>query len=206
MSQTLTISKTFPMSQMDQGVEILAKSFQHDPLMAYLYTDIAKNLYSPTRFYQATIRMGMLYGEVQATPAMDGLAVWVGPGNTDFGFGQLFRTGFITAVLLAGLGAMGRFMKMANYVEEINKPILERPHWHLMFIGVKPSQQGKGIGGALLRSMLERADAENLPCMLESGNERNLYFYRRHGFEIATHDQIPNGGPKFWLMVREPNK
>ena len=99
-----------------------------------------------------------------------------------------------------------RFIKMANYAEKANKPIQDRPHWHLMMIGIEPSQQGRGLGGELLRSMLARADAEDMPCMLESGNERNFTFYKRHGFEIAAHNEVPDGGPQFWLMVREPGQ
>lgn len=204
MSQILTIPTSLAKSQIDQGIDVLARSFQQDPLMEYLYPDVLKNAHTPARFYRASIQMGLQYGEVQSTPALDGLAVWISPGNADFGFGQLMRTGFMTAVLFAGLRTMGRFMKMANYAEKANKPFTERPHWHLMMIGVEPSQQGRGLGGELLRPMLARADVENMPCILESGNGRNLTFYKRHGFEIATHNEMPNGGPEIWLMVREP--
>lgn len=203
MSQPHTNPVPLAMSQVDQGAVVLARAFQHDPLMNFLYPESTRTPDSPARFYQATIRMGLLYGEVQTTRAMESLAVWVSPGNTDFSFGQMIRSGFVTAILYAGLRKLGRFMRMANYVEKVNKPILERPHWHLMMIGVEPSQQGKGLGGILLQPMLARADAEGLPCMLESGNERNLAFYKRHGFEVAAQDEIPNGGPPFWVMVRE---
>lgn len=206
MSQPQPNPVLLAMGRAEQGAALLARAFQHDPLMNFLYPDITKNAHSPARFYQATIRMGLLYGEVQATPAMEGVAVWVSPGKADFGFGQLFRTGFITAVLFSGLRTFGRFLKMANYVEKVNKPILARPHWHLMMIGVEPSQQGKGLGGMLLQPMLARADAEGLPCMLESGNERNLAFYKRLGFEVVAHHEIPNGGPQLWVMVREPGR
>jgi predicted N-acetyltransferase YhbS len=65
-------------------------------------------------------------------------------------------------------------------------------------------KQGKGLGNLLLQPILARADAQGLPCMLESGNERNLTFYERIGFEVAAHDQVPNGEPQVWVMVREP--
>ncbi len=191
---------------MEQGTAVLARAFQHDPLMNFLYPNSATLPDSPARFYQATLRMGLAYGEVHTTPIMEGVAVWISPGNADFGFGPLLRCGFVTAVLLAGLRSLGRFMRMANYMEKVNKPILARPHWHLMMIGIQPSRQGQGLGSTLLQPMLDRADAEEIPCMLESGNERNLPFYQRHGFEVAAHHQIPKGGPEVWVMVREPRQ
>lgn len=204
MSQPVSTPMLLEESHMEQGAAILARALQHDPLMNFLYPEIASTPDSPARFYRATIRMGLLYGEVQATPVMEGLAVWIRPGNTDFSFGQFLRAGFITAVLSAGLRKMGRFMMMANYTEKVGKPIMARPHWHLMMMGVEPSQQGKGLGGKLLQPSLARADAEGMPCILESGNERNLSFYKRCGFEVAAQDRIPQGGPDYWVMVREP--
>jgi ribosomal protein S18 acetylase RimI-like enzyme len=206
MPQPDTTSVLLSASQIEQAAAVLARAFQHDPLMAFLYPEIARLPHSPARFYQATIRMGWLYGEAHTNPAMAGVAVWVRPGNTDFSFGQMLRCGLLTAVLLTGPRTWVRFIKMANYVEKKNKPILARPHWHLMMLGVEPSQQGKGLGGTLLQPMLARADAEGMPCMLESGNGRNLSFYERIGFEVAAHDQVPNGGPQFWVMVREPDR
>jgi ribosomal protein S18 acetylase RimI-like enzyme len=206
MPQPDTTSVLLSASQVEQGAAVLARAFQHDPLMAFLYPEIATLPQSPARFYQATIHMGLLYGEVHTTPVMEAVAVWVSPGNTDFSFGQMLRCGLLTAVLLTGPRTWVRFIRMANYVEKINKPILARPHWHLTMIGVEPSQQGKGLGNLLLQPILARADAQGLPCMLESGNERNLTFYERIGFEVAAHDRIPNGGPQFWVMVREPGR
>lgn len=204
--QTYTALTPLILPQLEEGAAILAGAFQHDPLMNFLYPDSAHAPESPDRFYQATIRMGLRLGKVQATKGMEGLAIWISPGNNDFSFGSLFRSGFLTAVLFAGLRTLGRFMKMANFTEKVTKPIMARPHWHLMMVGVKPSQQGKGLGGKLLKPMLARADAEGLPCMLESGNERNLSFYKRHGFEVAAHFHIPDGGPRLWVMVREPGQ
>jgi predicted N-acetyltransferase YhbS len=73
-------------------------------------------------------------------------------------------------------------------------------------LGVEPSQQGRGLGGVLMQPILARADAEGVPCLLESMNERNLTFYKRHGFEVTAHGQIPNEGPQIWVMLREPGR
>jgi len=36
----------------------------------------------------------------------------------------------------------------------------------------------------LMKTALERVDAEGLPAYLESSNARNVSLYERHGFEV----------------------
>lgn len=189
-------------SQIDRGAELLARTFQHDPMMQYLVSDQTRMLDKPLRFYRASIRMGLLYGEVYTTPSLDGIAIWVSPGNTDFNFGQLARSGFLTAMLSIGVKPLARFIAAANFVQRLEKQAITGPRWLLVFVGVEPSQQGKGIGNILLKPIMDRADKESLPCYLESTNERNLTFYKRLGFKVAAHGQIPNGGPQMWVMVK----
>ena len=69
------------------------------------------------------------------------------------------------------------------------------PHWYLASLGTAVEQQGKGVGGALMRPVLEHCDAEGIPCYLESSKERNVPFYRRHGFEVVEEVPLPGDGP-----------
>ena len=206
MSQSDTSAVLLASSQAEQGAELLARVFQHDPMIQYLLAEKATMLDKAVRLYRAAIRMGLLYGEVYTTPAMDGVAIWVSPGKTDFSFGQMLRSGFLMAVLSMGLAPLGRFMGSANYVLTFEKQVITRPRWLLLFLGVEPSRQGKGLGGVLMEPVLARADAEGVPCYLESSNERNLTFYERYGFEVAAQGQIPKGGPPMWFMLREPGQ
>ena len=57
------------------------------------------------------------------------------------------------------------------------------PHWYLNIVATLPSERSRGLGAAVLAPILARADAEALPCYLESTNPRNHTLYHRHGFE-----------------------
>ena len=46
----------------------------------------------------------------------------------------------------------------------------EEPHWYLMLIGSDPDVRGTGFGQALMRSRLDRCDAEHAPAYLETSN------------------------------------
>jgi GNAT superfamily N-acetyltransferase len=78
------------------------------------------------------------------------------------------------------------------------------PHWYLATLGTDPEMQGKGVGSALMRPALDHCDTEGWPAYLESSKERNVPFYRRHGFEVVREVPLPGGGPKIWTMWREP--
>ena len=72
--------------------------------------------------------------------------------------------------------------------------------------GHRGGAAGQGCGLALLRPVLEHCDAEGTPCYLESSKERNVPFYRRHGFEVVEEVPLPDDGPTLWTMWREPRR
>ena len=94
---------------------------------------------------------------------------------------------------------------MVSYTEKVHKRAVPGLHWYLWGLGVEPSEQGKGIGGALMEPVLRQAGAEGLPCYLETQNERNLPFYERHGFEVVSDGEVPKHGLRVWAMVRDPH-
>ena len=46
-----------------------------------------------------------------------------------------------------------------------------------------------------MRPVLAHCDREGLPCYLESSKERNVPFYRRHGFEVVQEVPLGADGP-----------
>ena len=80
----------------------------------------------------------------------------------------------------------------------------EEPHWYLAVIGSDPTVRGAGFGQALMRSRLDRCDAEHAPAYLESSNPDNIPYYMRFGFEVTGEIKLPDGGPSMWPMWRAP--
>lgn len=60
------------------------------------------------------------------------------------------------------------------------------------------------VVGSLLRPILAEADAEALPCYLETAEERNVAFYRKHGFETVRHGTALDTPVEYWTMQRSP--
>ncbi len=99
------------------------------------------------------------------------------------------------------------FERFANAMAEIG-PYREQDvpdrHWYLALIGVDPEHSGKGIGSALMRPILAQADANGLPCYLETAEERNVTYYQKHGFETVRHGAVPGTAVEYWTMHRLP--
>jgi GNAT superfamily N-acetyltransferase len=71
-----------------------------------------------------------------------------------------------------------------------------------MVVGVIPPRQGQGFGRALLRPVLDRADAEGLPCYLETAQPGNVAFYQKLGFDIIADMVEPRSGLRLWTFRR----
>ena len=192
---------------------VLSRALLEDPMKRYLIPEREKRVRNLPRFLEGIVRYCSIYGEVHVTPNRDGAACWLSPGNTATTFPRLLRSGMVLAPAQLGLAGFGRLSSLNSYMDILQKRIMPRPHWYLWLLGVEPTRKGGGIGGALLEPALTRADAEGMPCYLNTHNEANLPFYERRGFEVVgignamDVSDVPGaseGGLRFWAMRRLP--
>jgi ribosomal protein S18 acetylase RimI-like enzyme len=129
-----------------------------------------------------------------------GVALWTPPGKWN-------ATGFhliaMAPALLAAIGAR-KALARALAAQRISDKHPRAPHWYLFAIGVDPAMQGRGLGGALLRGVLERCDQGKSPAYLEASTEKNARIYEKHGFRVTEEMRVGDDGPPLWLMWREP--
>ena len=188
----------------DSGA-VLGRAFFDDPMTRWVTPDDTKRARDLPWFFGKAAVLGDRYGEVYTTGSnVEGNAIWLPPGGTKVSLGRMARSGMLAAPLRLGIGPFMRFMKIMNTFEHLHDRDVPEPHWYLMVLGVDPPRQGQGVGGALLRPILARADADKLPCYLETQKSINVPFYQRHGFEVVVEDDISGGGPHYWTMKRMP--
>jgi GNAT superfamily N-acetyltransferase len=183
MSANLAVAVTAPGVDRLETVEILLAAFRDDPAARSLYpTDL-----DYVRFYPGFVVAfgGCAFGAgcVDADPGGHGAALWLPPGvEPDADAVMDHMTASIPPGRLSRLAA--GFARQAGL-----RPA--EPHWYLPWIGVVPEAQGMGIGSALLRDGLARADAERMPVYLEATTRRSASFFARHGFEAKTPIDLP---------------
>jgi GNAT superfamily N-acetyltransferase len=150
--------------------------------------------------YQASeVRVAVVDGHVA------GVAVWVPPGRYPLPFVARLR---VTPRMLGlALRIGGRIRDVAGFGSSIDAVFPTEPVRYLQALGVGPGHQGRGIGTALLRDGLAKADATHEAVYLETSLERNVRLYGRQGFTAVPGSPGPlsNGGPVMWRMRRPAN-
>ena len=189
----------------EDAVQVLSRAFFDDPLVEYITPDADKRRATLPWFFGIATKYGEKYGGTSHTTpdAVQGAALWLPPGETIAPPTRMIRVGLLKAPFKLGLSSFMRFMSVTNKLEHLHKRDVPPDHWYLWVLGVDPERQGQGVGGSLIAPTLERADRERLPCYLETMKERNVTFYKKHGFDVLVDDTVKEG-PRYWTMRREP--
>jgi GNAT superfamily N-acetyltransferase len=177
---------------------LLARAFADDPLWAWLLPSRERRARRlPALFERALADLGGARLEALGEPLL-GCATWLPPGSE--GPTTSLRS-LADALVRLGSG-FPRLVRYAREASRVEAELGAARSWRLGGIGVEPAVQGRGLGSALLRPGLERADAAGLPVVLLTSNPANLPFYERHGFAVRAERPLPAAGPPAWGLVR----
>lgn len=150
------------------------------------------------RHYRGMIRrVYMPRGAAWTTPDALGSALWFPPGTLEMSWRE--RMTELLTLLPHGIASLGRG---ARWEELIAKHHPSEPHWYLQTLSVTPAAQRGGVGTVLIQPGLDRADAEGMPCYLETQRQSNIPYYRRFGFELTEEISL-HDSPPVWLMWRD---
>jgi ribosomal protein S18 acetylase RimI-like enzyme len=177
--------------------DVLAAAFHDDPVVSWLVPDEARrraDLPAMMRVFAARFQP---HGENCLNETATGAAVWLPPEAT---FTPEDDARFETALVAAAGDDIERAGELMAVMESAHPT---DPHHYLMLLGVVPDQQGTGIGSALLRAVLDIADAAGEPAYLEATSPRNRALYERHGFEVTRELRCADC-PPLWAMWRDP--
>jgi ribosomal protein S18 acetylase RimI-like enzyme len=188
---------------MDRATITLERAFSTDPMFSWIFPDPTRRPQSLQRFNRVPLEYGLRYGHVTQVNDGRAIAIWLPPGRT-VTMGGMVRSGMLPIPFQVGFRPFAKFMNANETMERIHKRYAPEPHWYLLVIGVDPELQGHGLGTALVKEGLARADQANCPCYLETSAERNLPFYERCGFKVVESASLGDGGPTAWGMRRDP--
>jgi ribosomal protein S18 acetylase RimI-like enzyme len=184
----------------------LGRAFYDDPVSEWIMPDARTRTANLRRFFATVTRHHHLAGggvEVASDGSTIGAAaLWDPPGRWKQSSQEQLM---MLPSFLLGFGfrlSVGR--KLGDLLNRMKQQHPEEPHWYLAVLGSDTSVRGKGYGHALMRSRLDRIDAEHAPAYLESSKYQNIAYYQRFGFEVTGEIVLPDGGPTLWPMWRAP--
>lgn len=178
--------------------EIMAEGFHDDEPMTWSFN--GPGAIHPIMKLFAR-RVYLPYGFATISEGRDGASMWLAPGASS-PFDILTMAQAVGIFLRhGGPKAISRSLQFSSYMEKHHP---HEPHYYLFAIATKLSARGKGVGGALLKDGLARADADGVGAYLENSKEANLGFYGAHGFKVLEKVHPVKGSPPIWRMWRDP--
>ena len=181
--------------------DALASAFQDDPGWSHLLPDASDRTRRLRLFFETELPgVALPHGLVWTTEEVVGAAVWMPP--------DAWRVPVTATVREAPpmVRVFGRHLPLAlrARLRMEGKHPRKPPHWYLVFMGVVPEWQGRGLGTALMLPGLQALDAASMPAYLEASTPRSRALYARNGFAVTGEFKLPSGGPPLWQMWREP--
>jgi GNAT superfamily N-acetyltransferase len=178
----------------------LGAAFEDDPAATWLVPDDARRRALLEKSFALFLeRIWLAQDECYTTENGVGAAVWELPGQWKLGIVEQLR-------LLPRLAMTYRrhMPRLGRTITALESEHPEQPHYYLPFVGVTPEWQGRGVGAALLKPVLDRCDSERMPAYLEASSPRNRALYERHAFAVTQEFRLGKGSPPLWRMWREP--
>ncbi len=185
---------------------VLGRAFHDDPLWSVVMPDPETRQSDLAGMFTALAQAVSAAGGVAETTAgFEGVALWQPPGR-EIGFRATLRSGFALPRFVMGLPSdeRKRMMAVLRQLGGRRRELMSAPHWYLPAVGVEPESQGRGLGSALIRSGVSRADQEGTPIYLETETEYNVGYYERLGFQVVEQMAAVGLGLPIWVMIHRP--
>ncbi|HCF24073.1 MULTISPECIES: GNAT family N-acetyltransferase [unclassified Novosphingobium] len=181
----------------DRAVATLAAAFHDDPAMVYMLPDPASRARRLARLIGWMVDQHLKIGLVLGTPEVSAVTLWREPGRVHY-HEPLWHPGAVRF-----LPIFGRHLPRALRTDDgITTHLPKGEEWiYLKMAGVHPEHQGKGLGGAMIRTGLARGAKRGVPSVLETATPSNVGLYQRLGYAIISEWDVAGGGPHFWTMA-----
>jgi GNAT superfamily N-acetyltransferase len=192
-------------NQVEDAASLLARAFHDQPFERFYEPDAERRMCLLHEVFLRLVRYCFAYGEPYVSEdEVTGVALWMPSHVTHMTPEQEREFGLDQTPEIFGETAFARSRPLGDLLNELHERDMKEPHWYLPILGVDPSRQGTGVGGALLRVGFARADGGRLPCYLDTAQPRNVSFYERHGFKVLTQGVEPVSALPYWTFRRDP--
>lgn len=179
-------------------VHTIVRAFGSDPLVRWFFPGEEAYERRARAFFGYLFDIRVLAGEVHVAGDCAAASLWTPPHGVRMPQAEQDRLWATDVEPGAQAGELDRLDTVEEIVDALRPA---EPHWYLGVLATDPSRRGGGLARAVMRPVLERADADGTPSFLETGTPENLRFYARFGFDVLAEARAP-GGPPLWVLWR----
>jgi ribosomal protein S18 acetylase RimI-like enzyme len=200
----VTIEQLRPERYAEAGA-LVARAFRNDPAFLYICPDDPELRYRQSAWMnERWARVLGPLGACEISQGGEGVAMWVPPSaSPDPSLWTQIRTGLIWAPLHYRPRQAPRGLRLLADLTARHRA-MECPHWELNILCVDPSAQRSGVGSALVRHGLERADRDGVPAYVITHNPANVAYYTRFGFEVVQQRSAETNRFFACTLMRKP--
>lgn len=176
------------------AVATMAAAFHSDPAVSWIIPDPAKRARRLPLMFDWLFDDHLAHGRILGTPDCAAVTMWRLPGKVHH-HDALWPPLLWRLIRIFG----SNILRGSRVGDAIGAHVPKgEDRWYLRYAGVRPENQGKGLGGLAIRAGLAQA---NRGATLETATPDNVGIYLRLGFAVAEEWDVPRGGPHFWTMI-----
>ena len=167
-------------------IEILTRSFDDNKSVNYVVKQDQNRVERIRNLMDYSFNVCNEFGEVWMSDDQQACALILFPDKKRSSFRTLLWD-LKLALSVIGIDRVSAVLKREAMIKS-NHP--KEPIAYLWFIGVNPQLQGKGVGSAFIKEVIQECERKKRPIYLETSMEKNLPFYKKFGFEIFQSLQL----------------
>ena len=191
------------LADVEQAAQVLAQSFEEDPLVSFILPNTKTRLKTVTKFFRAmcrlNIRNNLAFG---ISDPLEGVAIWNFPVKAKLSATfQDFLT-FIPLLFSSYPYQAQRARMIFRQIEAMHKQYANEPHFYLDNLGVLPSARGKGLSSQLIRPFLKMADEQKVIAYTDTVTRSNVSLYEHFGFQCMEANSVQGTGITVYALRR----
>ena len=165
----------------EKVIEILSECFETNKSVNWIVKQDSKRKerirYLMEYSFEACIETGQIY----LTEDLTGVIIC---SNSDDKL-PILEEAYLTVqyvLKVTGVDGIAKALRRESYINQYHPQ--DEEFLYIWFIGLEKTEQGKGIGSAMLQEVIDKSNKEKIPVYVETSNESSLNFYKKHGFEV----------------------
>jgi len=185
----------------EKVIEILSGCFEKNKTVNWIVKQDSKRIERIRDLMDYSFEACIETGEIYLTDDLNGVIIY----SRSHDKLPILEEAYLTlhfVLKVTGIEGIGRALRREQYINQFHPK--DEEFIYIWFIGLKKTEQGRGVGSAMLQEVINKSNKEKMPIYHETSDEGNLVFYKKHGFEVYHISPEDMFGFKLYFLKKLP--